>query len=220
MALKVYLDDGCKAERSRVISLLRRKRKGWSQSKSLGNSPLWDFIEFLQTGWWWAWRCSMHQVTHEFCELEDGVCPTASTDCQNKGDSTSHQKQCGILLCTRKKKKQHKRWEFWICWDTDVLQTWFLPFPSTPKFWQNQPSCFKCFDFCQQNPFQQNMVLSKHPQEDFVLSLVSVAQLWKWDRKKELAANLQLPGNCQDANPSTLKPLEWHYSLNDPVKIY
>lgn len=108
MALKVYLDDGCKAERSRVISLLRRKRQGWSQSRSLGNSPLWDFIEFLQTGWWWAWRCSMHQVTHEFCELEDGVCPTASTDCQNKGDSTSHQKQCGILLCTRKKKNNTK----------------------------------------------------------------------------------------------------------------
>lgn len=108
MALKVYLDDGCKAETSCVFSLLRRKRQGWSQSKSLGNSPLWDFIEFLQTGWWWAWRCSMHQVTHEFCELQDGVCPTASTDCQNRGDSTSHQKQCGILLCTRKKKSTQK----------------------------------------------------------------------------------------------------------------
>lgn len=77
----------------------------------------------------------------------------------------------------------------------------------------NQASCFKCFDFCQQNPFQQNMVLSKHPQEDFMLSLVSVAQLlsqWKWDRKKKFSANLQLPGNCQDANPSTLKPPEWY----------
>lgn len=130
-----------------------------------------------------------------------------------------HNRSSGESFCVGLFFLLHKRLISWICWNTDVLQTWFLHFTSTPKFCQNQPSCSKCFDFCQQNPFQQNMVLSKFAQEDFVLSLVSAAQLWKWDRKKELAANSHLPGNSQDVNPSTLKPPEWHYPFNDPVKI-
>lgn len=154
MALKVYLDDGCKAERSCVVCLSGRKRQGWSRSKSLGNSPLLDFIELLQTGWWWAWRCSTHLVT---LELEDGVCPTASTDYQKRGDRRSHQKQCAILLCTRKK-NQHKRWESWTCCDTDVLQTWFLCFPSIPKFWQIKPVVSNVLIFVEPIPVEYGPV--------------------------------------------------------------
>lgn len=35
--------------------------------------------------------------------LTMGSAPLPSTDCQNRGDRRSHQKQCGTLLCTRKK---------------------------------------------------------------------------------------------------------------------
>lgn len=125
----------------------------------------------------------------------------------------------GSFCVSEKKKKSTQK-----MWILNTLWHWcFANLISLLSFHiqilTNQASCFKCFDFYQHNPFQQNMVLSKHPQEDFMLSLISVAQLWKWDRKKEFAANLQLPGNCQDANSSTLKPLEWYYSLNDTVKV-
>ena len=82
-----------------VQSLCGSKRQGHSQSKSLGNSSLLDSLECLQTGCWWAWRHSMHCVTHELCDSGDVVCLSPSSDCHNMGDSRSHQKQCGIFLC-------------------------------------------------------------------------------------------------------------------------
>jgi len=50
----------------------------------------------------------------------------------------------------------------------------FLPLLNSVKI---NPVVPNVLIFCQQNPFQQSMVLSKRSQEDFVLSLVSVAQL-------------------------------------------
>lgn len=149
MELQVHLNDAFAAERPCAVS--GRKRHVCSQSNSLGNSPLLDFLECLQTGWWWAWRYSTHCVTHELCEPGDVVCPNPSPDCHNMGDSRSPQKQCGIfsVLVFFIFFLLRKRWKSWICWNTDVLKTLVLHFLSTPNFCQNQPSCSKCFEFCQ-----------------------------------------------------------------------
>lgn len=138
MALKVYLDDGCKAERSCVVSLFGRKRQGWPQRKSLGNSPFLDFIEVLQIGWWWDWRCSMHQVTPWPLWAWGWGLP----HCLHRLSKQGRQKTTSEVVWdpfVYQKKNQHKRCESWTCCDTDVLQTWFLRFPSTSKFWQIRP---------------------------------------------------------------------------------
>lgn len=144
------------------------------------------------------------------------VCPTPFPDFCNTGNSRLRQKQHGIFLF----------WSFSsFTQKIEILNTLkhrcFANLislrSSIPKFCQNQSSCSKCFDFCQQNQFQQNMVLPKCPQADFMFNLVSVAQLSKWDRRKELAADLELPGNSQDENPSGSKvpwvtlPFEWSH---------
>lgn len=100
------------------------------------------------------------------------VCHTPALDCHNMADSKSHRKQHGTFCIYLFFFLLRKRWKCWICWNTGVLQTLFLHFPSTPKFCQNQLSCSKYFYFCQQNPSQQNTVLSKRSQEGFMSSLV------------------------------------------------